>query len=88
MPEISRFFGIVILVNYNDHSPPHFHAQYGDEEILVKINDLSTLRGSMSSHAKNLIMKWATIHKEELLNAWNAAQSHTKPERIDPLPNS
>jgi hypothetical protein len=86
MPEISRFFGIVILLNYNDHAPPHFHAQSGEEEILVGIKDLQVIRGSMSARNTRLVMKWALLHKEELLRAWNEAQSHHAPDRIEPLP--
>jgi hypothetical protein len=85
MPEISRFFGIVVLLNYNDHTPPHFHAQSGDEEMLVGINDLQVIRGSMSARNKRLVMKWAALHKEELMHAWNEAQAHHVPDKIEPL---
>ena len=85
MPEISRFFGIVILLNYNDHSPPHFHAESGDEEILVSIKDLRVIRGSMSARNMRLVVKWAALHNDELLLAWDAAQSHAVPEKIEPL---
>ena len=37
MPEISRFYGIIIFMNYNDHSPPHYHAKYEDQEIIMEI---------------------------------------------------
>jgi hypothetical protein len=85
MPEISRFFGIVILLNFNDHAPPHFHAQSGDEELLVSIKDLSVLHGNMSARNKRLVMRWASLHKDELLHAWDDSQSHVTPEKIEPL---
>ena len=47
MPEISRFFGIVIKIFYNDHGPPHFHAEYGEYEVLVEIETLAVYRGSL-----------------------------------------
>ncbi len=85
MPEISRFFGIVVTINYNDHSPPHFHAQHGDEELIVRIKDLSIVRGKFSPKDSNLLMEWAAIHQEELLRAWEDAQNHQKPRKIAPL---
>jgi len=42
MPEVSRFYGIVIRVFYDDHNPPHFHAEYGEHEVLVSINTLAS----------------------------------------------
>ena len=47
MPEISRFFGIVIRMFYNDHAPPHFHASYGDREALIEIETLGVYRGDL-----------------------------------------
>jgi hypothetical protein len=51
MPQISRFFGIIISMFYKDHNPPHFHAEYGDDEVLIKIEDLSIYRGHLPSRA-------------------------------------
>jgi hypothetical protein len=48
MPENSRFFGIVISMNYRDHPPPHFHLRYGDEKALIAIKTLVLLRGRLS----------------------------------------
>jgi hypothetical protein len=45
MPEISRFFGIVIRMFYNDHQPPHFHAEYSGSEALILIESLEIYRG-------------------------------------------
>jgi hypothetical protein len=45
MPEISRFFGIVIRMFYNDHAPPHFHAEYGEHEVLLEIETLNVYAG-------------------------------------------
>ena len=48
MPEISRFYGIIIRMFLDDHNPPHFHAAYGDDEVLVDINSLSVFAGKLS----------------------------------------
>jgi len=62
MPEISRFYGIAIKMYFNDHPPPHFHAEYGDDEILVVIDTLAVIAGRMSSRATSLILEWAAQH--------------------------
>ena len=45
MPEISRFYGIVVRLFYGDHAPPHFHAEYAGEQVKIGIRDLNVLRG-------------------------------------------
>jgi hypothetical protein len=52
MPEISRFFGIVIKMFWDDHNPPHFHAFYGDEQALIDINSLSVFAGRPPARIK------------------------------------
>ena len=59
MPEISRFFGIVILMFYNDHSPPHFHARYGEHRATIAIEPLAVLTGLLPPRALGLVMEWA-----------------------------
>ena len=59
MPSISNFYGIIIWIYWKDHNPPHFHAQYGEYEILIKIEDLSVYAGSLPSRAFGLVMEWA-----------------------------
>lgn len=85
MPEISRFFGIVIKMFWADHNPPHFHALYGDEEILVDIRSLTVFGGHMSPRALGLVMEWASLHQQELLADWMRAQGQQPLNRIDPL---
>ena len=67
MPEISRFYGIVIQVFYNEHLPPHFHATYGEYRVQIDINNISVLKGEMPRKGLNLILDWAEIHQKELL---------------------
>ena len=62
MPELSRFFGIIIAMYYNDHAPPHFHAKYGDDEATIRIDNGDLLEGSLSSRAKRLIEEWRILH--------------------------
>lgn len=85
MPEICRFYGIVIRIYYDDHSPPHFHAVYGDYEALVGIDSLSVLRGSIPPRANGLVVEWAAQHQPELHEAWERAVNHEPPGRIEPL---
>jgi hypothetical protein len=86
MPEISRFFGIVIRMFWDDHNPPHFHAFYAGEEALIDIRSLSIFGGTLSPRALGLVIEWATLHRQELLEDWDDAQSQRPLRRIDPLP--
>jgi phosphomannomutase len=85
MPEISRFFGIVIAMFYNEHNPPHFHARYGKDQAAIEIRTLRVLEGRLPSRAIGLVMEWASDHQEELLEGWEQARRGTIPNRIDPL---
>ncbi len=85
MPEICRFFGIVIRMYYDDHHPPHFHAEYGDDEAQVNIQTLAIIHGSLSSRTLGLVIEWASLHREELLRDWELARQQKKPEKIQPL---
>ena len=85
MPEICRFFGIVIRMYYDDHNPPHFHAEYGDDEAWININTLAVIHGSLSSRTLGLVIEWASMHREELLRDWNLAREQKKPGKIQPL---
>jgi len=85
VPEISRFFGIVIKMFFDDHNPPHFHAFYGDYEVLVAINHLAVFAGSLPPRALGLVIEWATLHQADLLNDWIRAKDQRPLSRIDPL---
>ena len=85
MPSICSFYGIVIWIYFNDHNPPHFHAEYGEHEILIKIEDLSIYAGYFPSRAFGLVMEWASLHREELMENWICAQSDLKLKKIQPL---
>lgn len=85
MPEISRFFGIIIAMFYNDHEPPHFHARYGDQKALIGIDDLSVIKGRLSPRVLGLVVEWASQHREELMANWQAAKAQGALRRISPL---
>lgn len=85
MPEVSRFFGIVIRMFYNDHDPPHFHAVYGEHEALIEINTLVVARGVLPSRALSLVVEWAVLHRDELRRDWELARTGTPPRPIAPL---
>lgn len=85
MPRISSFFGIDILMYYNDHSPPHFHAQYGENEAVYELGTISILRGELPRRAHALVVEWTSLHRIELLNDWERARQGIPLEAIEPL---
>ena len=85
MPEISRFFGIVVTMYYRDHALPHFHAKYGEQRISVAIEDARLLSGDFPGRAMALVLEWLELHRDELLANWKLAQERKPLIRIDPL---
>ena len=85
MPEISRFYGIIVRMFYNDHNPPHFHVIYQDNEALIDINTLKIMNGSLPKRAKSLAIEWAIEHRDELLTNWQKARNNESLEKINPL---
>jgi hypothetical protein len=85
MPEISRFYGIVIRMNTNDHPPPHFHAYYGEQEALVDIRNGTIYRGSLPPRAWRLVNEWFDLHQAELQENWNRAEAELPLLSIAPL---
>ncbi len=74
MPEISRFYGIIITMYYNDHPPPHFHARYGGQRAKFSIADLRLTEGNMDRRAVSLVLEWAFEHRDQLIEAlWDFA---------------
>lgn len=85
MPELSRFYGIVIQMYYGDHLPPHFHAFYAGRKAVIEIETLAFIDGQLPPRARGLVIEWATIHQEELRAAFRAAQAMELPSKIAPL---
>ena len=84
MPEICRFFGIVIRMFIDEHAPPHFHAVYGEHEAQIGISPLSVLRGKLPPRVLALVMEWAAIHQNELLADWELAANQSPLHPIEP----
>ncbi len=85
MPTISMFRGIKIYINYNDHMPPHFHAKYGSDEVLVSINDMEVLAGAMPKKQLQMLLGWGAFHQTELMENWELAMNKQETFPIDPL---
>ena len=85
MPEISRFFGIIIRMYFGDHNPPHFHAIYQEDTAEYDINTLTVLRGSLPARAHAMVLEWASIHRAELLEDWRLAIEKKEIKKIEPL---
>jgi hypothetical protein len=85
MPEISRFFGIVIKMFFDDHNPPHFHAEYGSDLALIDIRNLSVFSGRLPPRVIGLVIEWATLHQQELLADWDRARAQQELQKIAPL---
>ena len=85
MPELSRFFGIIIAMYYDDHPPPHFHVRYGGQRAIIAISTLSLLRGKLSPRVFGMVMEWGVLHQTELLENWDLARQHAPLRKVAPL---
>ena len=85
MPEISRFFGIVIRMYVNDHYPPHFHVRYGEYKAILAIDAPVIVEGHLPPRALGLVIEWATLHRKELREDWALAEEHAPLKKIEPL---
>ncbi len=74
MPEVSRFYGIVIKVFFGDRLPPYFHAVYGEYNALVSIESLEIIEGDLPSRAQKLVIEWATLYQHDLLAMWDSQE--------------
>lgn len=85
MPVISRFFGIVIAMYYEDHCPPHFHAKYGDYEGVFNIHTLELISGKLPKKVLSLVIEWAFEKREDLLKNWELSIAGKPLSYISPL---
>jgi hypothetical protein len=85
MSEISRFFGIIISMFFDDHNPPHFHSKYNEFKAVIAIEDLRILEGHLPPRVLGLVIEWAIKHQDELINDWNLIKDARYPEKIEPL---
>ena len=85
MPVISRFFGIIVAMYYNDHDPPHFHVRYGSQRARFGIQDLCMIDGDIGPRARGLVIEWASQHQDELRREWELAEARQPLFAIAPL---
>lgn len=85
MPEVSRFFGIVIKMYFSDHEPPHFHAEYEEHQAVIDIHRLALIGGHLSPRVLGLVIEWASQHQADLLKLWERAVTHQPLHKIPPL---
>ena len=69
MPEISKFYGIIIYMYIDDHNPPHFHVWYDDYQAEITIKD-GVVTGSLPRRALRLVYEWLDLHRDELMENW------------------
>ena len=88
MPEISRFFGVVIRMFWEPDAPhgaAHFHAYYQGESAVFSLNPVELIAGNLPTRQLRLVMAWAELHHEELIEDWQLVNSGYLPKRINPL---
>jgi hypothetical protein len=83
MPRIAEFDGIIILMYYDDHQPPHFHARYGTDQALIHINPATIAAGKLPRRVEQQVIGWANRRLAELEANWDRAQYHQPLEWID-----
>jgi len=85
MPEICRFFGIIIRMFFDEHAPPHFHAEYQGNKAVIDFNG-NIMKGNMKSKtATRLVREWIDLHLNELEEDWQLARAGKEIKKIDPL---
>lgn len=88
MPELSRFFGIIIRMYWEVNTPhhnPHFHAYYQNEVAVFGINPVELIAGALPRRQQRFVEAWAELHQQELLTDWELLQTGQSPVPIDPL---
>jgi phosphomannomutase len=83
MPEISRFYAILIAMFWAEHNPPLFHARYGEQKAAIEIDTLRVLYGSFPPRALGLVVEWASQHKEERMRNWEDARNKKPLRKIE-----
>ena len=88
MPELCRFFGVIIRMYMEvgaPHHTPHFHAYYQNDVAVLSIDPVDLIAGSLPRRQRRLVEAWAEVHQRELSAAWERLQEGDLPEAIDPL---
>jgi len=79
VPEVTRFYGIIIKVFFGDHPPPHFHAIYGEYNALISIESLEIIEGDLPNRAQKMVIDWAQMYQEDLLAMWETQEFRKLP---------
>ena len=85
MPTISIFYGIIIKMYWDEHAPPHFHAEYAGAEAAINIQTLEITRGRLPKGAAMRVKEWALQHRNELMEDWRLCEQLQAPNKIKPL---
>lgn len=84
MPEISQFYGVVIMMFFDDHNPPHFHVKYNDNMAIINIKN-GQISGTLPRRALRMVYDWLDLHQQELLDNWELMKNQKQPNKIEPL---
>lgn len=84
MPEICRFFGVVIYMYYFDHNPPHIHVKYGEYSAIIYLNN-EKIEGKLPGKVKEMVKQWVRKNKNELLHNWELSSTGQLLKSIKPL---
>ena len=84
MPEVSRFYGIVIGMYNEDHNPPHFHVRYNDYRAVIDIQT-GDVEGRLPRRVLNMVSEWLDLHKDELMANWERIERSETIIEIKPL---
>jgi len=74
VPEVSRFLEILVYRYFNEHNPPHFHAEYNEFKASISIDTLGVVEGRLHPELMTLVVEWAQEHQDELLENWKSIQ--------------
>jgi Domain of unknown function (DUF4160) len=85
VPTISRFFGIMIAMYFDDHGHPHFHAWHADGTAKIRIDEIDVIEGDLRRRQLRLVLAWAELHQAELLENWHQARVGGTLKEIKPL---
>jgi hypothetical protein len=85
VPAISRFLGIVIAMFFDDHGSPPFHARHADGSAKIRIDTLEPIATTLGRRQLRLVLAWAELHQDELLENWRLARAGETLQEIDPL---
>lgn len=85
MPEISLFYGIKVTMNWDEHNPPHFHVEYAEYKASVSILECVVIKGAIPNRQLKMVLAWAVIHQDELMQNWELARAQKPLNRINPL---